>query len=102
MSYLIFIAGLLVGFLAKYLWDAKQEKKLQFKWWHYLLMLIWVGWTGFGVMFVAISLAEYESRAAGLASVIFGGVAILGIIGLRILYIKQKDTVRKPETTTAA
>ncbi|MFA6809398.1 MAG: hypothetical protein WCR27_10455 [Eubacteriales bacterium] len=91
MSLLLFIAGICVGFLAKYLWDTKQDKNLQFKWWQYLLMICWTLWVGFGIIFVVLSLAEYESRAAGLAALIFGGVAIIGFVVLRALYLRQNS-----------
>lgn len=91
MSWLLFIGGVIVGFLARYLWEIKTERNLHFNWLQYLLMAVWVVWVGFGIIFVGLSIGEYEIRAASLGGMIFGVVAVLGLIGLRILYLRQNE-----------
>ena len=91
MSWLIFLCGVVAGFAANSLWQIKTAKNIKFNWWQYLLMAIWILWVGFGVIFVVISAGEYEPRAASLGGLIFGGVAILALVGFRILYLRQKQ-----------
>jgi len=92
------IIGILLGVAATKLWEMKQQKGWQFSWLEYLLGAIWVLWVASGIAFVAINLGEGETRAASLGSLIFGAVALVAFLGLRLLHQKQGGRVSKANT----
>jgi hypothetical protein len=89
----LFLLGIIFGVAATKLWEVKKVKNLQFSVIEYILGVIWLAWIAFGGVFVVISLSESETRAGSLGALIFGGVAILALVGLRVLHIKQKGNV---------
>jgi hypothetical protein len=90
---LLFLLGLVAGFSAKFLWDYKQAKSLEFSVPEYLGMAAWVIWVACGLTFVIISLGEYEPRAASLGGLIFGVVALAGLVLMRVRYLKSRTGV---------
>ena len=85
-----FLLGLFSGFAAKFLWDYKNTKKLGFTARQYAGMAIWLGWVVCGGIFVITSLGEFETRAASLGGIIFGVVAIAGLVIMRSRYLKSR------------
>ncbi len=87
---LLFIFGVITGFAAKWLWDYKKAKGISFTPLQTAGLAIWLLWVASGIFFTATSLNEYETRAASLGALIFGVVAIAGLVLLRVRYLKTR------------
>ena len=86
----MFVFGLVVGIAAKSLWDYKSSKGLKFSAMEYLAMAVWTLWVAGGLTFVIISVGEYENRAASLGGLIFGVVALAGLVLMRARRVKAR------------
>ncbi|RNC28748.1 MAG: hypothetical protein AWM53_01189 [Candidatus Dichloromethanomonas elyunquensis] len=90
---ILFLLGVILGVLAVKLWEIKQAKNIHFSKLEYAIGIIWILWVLFGGIFVVDSLGEGETRAASLAALIFGGIALLVLLGMRQLYLRRKRIV---------
>lgn len=87
---LLFFVGIMLGILGTKLWELKQAKNIRFSKLEYIIGITWVIWVFFGCIFVSLSIGEGESRAASMAALIFGGVALLALFGMRQLHTRRK------------
>lgn len=89
----LLVTGIILGIIGTKLWDWKQAKQIRLSIAQYIAGIIWLIWVFFGCVFVVLSIGEGESRAASLGALIFGGVALLAVIGARQLYTRRKRKV---------
>jgi len=97
----LFLLGIIIGVLGIKLWEFKQNKNIKFSKIEYVAGVIWLAWVAFGVIFVVLNFGEGEARAGSLGALIFGGVAILALIGLRILHMKKKESSTPSSKSTS-
>ena len=57
-----------------------QDKQVPMPWWKWVLVLIWIGFTGLSIAFVGTSLAEGEARAAYLGGLLATVIAVIGAV----------------------
>jgi len=90
MTIVVWFIGLLTGLACYKMYTILKTKKLTFKWYHWLICVLWYCLGLFVIGFVGTSFAEGEIRAAGMATLIFGGVYIvITILLYRFLYSKK-------------
>ncbi len=95
MAILIWLVGLITGFGLALLIGMAQSGKVNFKWFHWAIMAVWYLGLLFVIGFVATSFDEGEPQAAGMATLIFGGVyLIISVLLYRFAYLKPSGKVK--------
>lgn len=101
MWFVIWLVGVAAGMLALRTYELARSGQLKYKWYHWAIATVWYGLGFFVVAFVGTSLSLGETRAAGMATLIFGGVVVIvGLLLYRFLFSGVK--VRGAERSTAA
>lgn len=86
--------GILTGILGIKLYEQLKAKTLTWKWYHWVITGVWYLMLIFIAGFIATSFAEGEPRAAGMATLIFGGtVLVISVLLYRFLYVKTSRPV---------
>lgn len=82
MSLLVFAFALAVGILAMYLWNLKTKNNIRISWLSYLLIAVFIVWTGVGIMVVNSFIEEAVGTAITTSLMVFGitAIALLAII----------------------
>lgn len=98
MQLVMWIVGVLTGLAVFKIAMLFKEKKLNYAWYHWLILaLLYLGGV-FVVAFVGTSFAEGEPQAAGMSILIFGGAFIVvALLLYRFLFARRynKKVVEK-------
>lgn len=90
MQLVMWLVGLLTGIAALKIYSLLTANKLQCKWYHWVIGVLWYLIGIFVVGFVGTSFAEGEPQAAGMAILIFGGVfLVISVLLYRFVFAKQ-------------
>ncbi|WP_258359878.1 hypothetical protein [Moorella sulfitireducens (nom. illeg.)] len=102
MWFIFWLVGLLTGIAAVNVYKYIRAGCVQFKWFHWLLGIIWYLSGMFVIGFVTTSFAEGQPQAAGMATLIFGGIfLIVSVLLYRFVYPKRLNTNHAKEEATA-
>ena len=94
MSLAVFIIGFLTGIGALKVFELFKLKKLDWKWFHWAIAVAWYFMVLFVALFVAISFQEGQPQAAGMATLIFGGTAlVISVLLYRFVYAKKTNKI---------
>lgn len=88
-----FLAGIAAALVGVWLYRFLKTGGLVRSWLDWTLVALLYGWGLFTVAFVAATFLEDEAKAAAFGGVVFGLVALLGFIGLRLLFTRRAKKV---------
>lgn len=92
MAFLMWLAGILTGIGGLKLYQGHKAGKVNFKAYQWLVLAVWYLLGLFVVGFIGTSLAEGEPQAAGMATLIFGGVfLVLSILAYRFVIFRTRS-----------
>jgi len=90
MWLVMWLAGVISGIAGVKIYGLLKEGKLQCRWYHWIIGALWYLLGIFIVGFVGTSFAEGESRAAGMAVLIFGGFfLVVSILLYRFVFSER-------------
>jgi hypothetical protein len=96
MSLLMWLVGVLTGIGGLLLYQKIKAGKLIFKAYQWVVLAIWYLAGIFVIGFIGTSLAEGEPQAAGMATLIFGGLfLVLSILVYRFVFFKSSPAAVK-------
>lgn len=84
-----FLAGIVAAVVGVALYGWLKKKGLARTWYDWVLSAVVYAWTLFTIAFVCATLYEDEPRAAAMGGIIFGIVALVGVIVLRIMFTRR-------------
>jgi len=95
MTFLIWLVGVLSGIGGLKLYEGHKAGKLNFKAYQWLVLAGWYLLGVFVIGFIGTSMAEGEPQAAGMATLIFGGVfLVLSILVYRLVIFRPLPAKR--------
>lgn len=102
MWFIFWLVGLLTGMAAVKVYEFIRAGYIQFKWLHWFSGIIWYFAGIFVIGFVTTSFAEGQPQAAGMATLIFGGIfLVVSVLLYRFVYPKRLNTNHTKEEATA-
>lgn len=97
LSILIWLAGLLTGIGGYKIYEFIKAKKLNLKWFHWVIGIIWYFMGIFIIAFIGTSMLEKQPQAAAMATLIFGGTfLIITVLLYRFVYRKTSKPSAQP------
>ena len=94
-----FVEGILCCVMALGVGAWSRDRSIPMMWWKWVVLAVWVLFTGFTIAFVGTSLGEGEPTAAVQGGIMFGIVAVLSGVGVwRVWMIGANPTEKQAES----
>jgi type VI protein secretion system component VasK len=77
MQLVMWLVGLITGIIVFKIFQMLKNGIISFSWYHWIISLLWYLTGVFVIGFVGTSFAEGEPQAAGMATLIFGGLYLV-------------------------